>query len=82
MSEAEIMKRLTAIFRDIFHDGELVATRELTPNQVPQWTSLSHAHLMQEIEKQFVMKFTFRELRKIQNVSDLVEILLARKNPC
>lgn len=79
MSEAEILLKLTPLFQRVFEDPSLVVTSVLNPDQVPGWNSLSHAHMLAEVEKDFGIRFTFRELRSIQTTQDLITLLLSRR---
>jgi acyl carrier protein len=79
MTETEILQKLTPLFQRVFADSTLVVTSSLHPDQVPGWSSLSHAHMLAEVEKDFGIRFTFRELRSIQTTQDLLTFLLARR---
>jgi acyl carrier protein len=79
MSEAEILLKLTPLFQRVFEDPSLVVTSVLNADQVPGWNSLSHAHMLAEVEKDFGIRFTFRELRSIQTTQDLITLLLSRR---
>lgn len=73
MTQQEIYPRLTKIMRDVLDDDNLVATPELTANDVEGWDSVSHITLVVAIEEAFGIKFKSAELEKIKNVGQLVE---------
>ncbi len=79
MSETEILLKLTPLFQRVFADSSLVVTNSLHPDQVPGWSSLSHAHMLAEVENVFGIRFTFREMRSIQTTQDLLTVLLSRQ---
>jgi acyl carrier protein len=47
----------------------------MTANDVDSWDSLSHMVLIVEIEKAFNIKFKLRELNKMKNVGDMIDLL-------
>jgi acyl carrier protein len=73
-----IVQKLTDIFRNIFNDGSLVITNELTANDVERWDSLSHMLMIAEVEAQFSVKFRLKELNKMRNVGDMIDIIMTK----
>jgi acyl carrier protein len=73
MQQEEIYSRLTEILRDVFDDDTLVATPELTANDVKEWDSVNHITLVVSIEQEFGIKFKTAELEKMKNVGQMVE---------
>ena len=73
MTQQEIYPRLTKIMRDVLDDDNLVATPELTANDVEGWDSVNHITLIVAIEEAFGIKFKSAELEKMKNVGQLVE---------
>ncbi len=78
MEKIEVLAKLTIIFSKIFNDETLVLSDEMTANDVAQWDSLSHMLLISEIENSFFIKFKLKELNKMRNVGDMVEIILSK----
>jgi acyl carrier protein len=73
MTQQDIYPRLTKIMRDVFDDDNLVATPELTANDVEGWDSVNHITLVVAVEEAFGIKFKSAELEKMKNVGQLVE---------
>jgi len=73
-----IYARLTGILRDVFDDDEIVATKDLTADQVAGWDSFAHLRLMFAVERTFGVKFAAAEISALQSVGDLAE-LIAKK---
>ena len=46
MTHAEVMERLTGIFRDVFDDDSIVITDQTTANDIEDWDSLEHINLI------------------------------------
>ncbi len=78
MEKAELINQLTEIFRNVFTDKTIVLRDDLTANDVDQWDSLTHMILITEIENKFSVKFKLKELNKMRNVGDMIEIILSK----
>jgi acyl carrier protein len=81
MERIEIVSKLTSVFRTIFNDNTLILSDELTANDVDNWDSLSHMILITEIEKAFSIKFKLKDLNKMRNVGDMIEIIMLKLQP-
>jgi len=75
MNKNEILEKLTPIFRKELEMNDLVLTDELSANDIDNWTSLTHMLIMTKIEETFNITFKLKELKKLQNVGDMVTIL-------
>ena len=75
MDQSSINEKLTKIFHEIFSNPSIVLSESLTANDVDNWDSLTHMILITEIETQFDIKFKLKELNKMKNVGDLIEII-------
>lgn len=75
MERIEIVERLTVIFRNVFTDNGLVITDEMTSNDVEKWDSLTHMLMISEVETAFGIKFKLKDLNKMKNVGNLIEII-------
>ena len=74
----QILNELTAIFRDVLANDALVATPELTAEDVEEWDSLSHIQLVVAIEKHWNIKFGSREIMRWQNVGEMADSIAAK----
>jgi acyl carrier protein len=72
---------LTRVFHDVFDDDSIVVSPELTADDVDEWDSLAHIRLVLAIERQFGMKFSAAEVRRLKNVGDLVSLIEAKSSP-
>ena len=75
MTEEEIYQKLTAIFRDVFDNDDLVARPDLTADEVPDWDSLSHVRLILTVVREFRTQFSAAEIAELKNVGDLAALL-------
>jgi len=78
MERTDVVDKLTIIFRKVFNDDSLLITKELTANDVDLWDSLSHMILITEIENTFSIKFRLKELNKMRNVGDMIDIIISK----
>ncbi len=78
MERATVIEQLTPVFRKIFNAPELVITDEMTANDVEGWDSLSHMLLIADVEAAFSIKFKLKELNKMRNVGDMIDVILTK----
>ena len=80
MNERQIYARLSDIFEQVFEEGRIRVTPELSAKDVDGWDSLTHIRLILTIEKAFEVKFSTSEIGKLQNVGDLVALIARTAN--
>jgi acyl carrier protein len=78
MDEPQIYARLTVIFHDVFDDDSIVVTPALTAKDMDGWDSLGHIRLMLTVEKAFRIRFSTKEIGKLEKVCDLVALIKTR----
>jgi acyl carrier protein len=78
MVRTELQEQLTVIFRRVFSDVSLEIRDGLTANDVGNWDSLSHMILIGEVEKSLGITFKLKELNKMKNVGDMMDIILTK----
>jgi acyl carrier protein len=75
MDNADIVARLTPIFRDVFNDNTLVVTEGLNAADVATWDSLSNINMIVAVEKAFGVKFSIKDVRNLKNVGELLGLI-------
>ena len=75
MTHEEILKKVTLIFRDVFDDETLVITDSTNSDDIEDWDSLEHISLIISMEKEFDMKFDIKEVNKLENVGQMVDMI-------
>lgn len=75
MEKNEITDKLTEIFRNIFEDDKIELNESLSAKDVDNWDSLTHMLLISEIESSFSIKFSLKDLNKLDNVGNLIELI-------
>jgi acyl carrier protein len=78
MEREKVVQKLTEIFRKVFSDDALVISNELTANDVERWDSLSHMLMIAEVETEFSVKFKLKELNKMRNAGDMIDLIIAK----
>ena len=68
-----VLEELTNIFRDVLEDDDIQIDNSTTSNDIDDWDSLNHIYLVVEIEKQFKIKFSSREILQWNNVGDMIK---------
>ncbi|MCR4746065.1 MAG: acyl carrier protein [Lachnospiraceae bacterium] len=75
MKREEIFEKITEIFREEFDDDSLVIVDETNAEDIEDWDSLAHVELVMEMEKTFDMKFNIKEVGKLANVGEMVDLI-------
>ena len=75
MSREEIFDRVQEIFRDVFDNEELVISDATNSDEIEDWDSLEHISLIVSMEKAFSMKFDIKEVNKLENVGEMIDLI-------
>ena len=75
MDKNEIFEAVQQIFRDNFDDEELVITRETCADDIEDSDSLEQINLLTAMEKKFGLKFNLSDVRNLENVGDLLDLI-------
>jgi acyl carrier protein len=75
MTSAEIYEKLTAIFRDVFDEDDLLLSPETTADDVDGWDSLTHIRLVLAVSKAFNVKFSASEIGNLKNVGEFAALI-------
>ena len=75
MSREEIFDQVQEIFRDVFDDEELTISDATNSDEIEDWDSLEHISLIVSMEKAFSMKFDIKEVNKLENVGEMIDLI-------
>ena len=64
------------IFRDNFDDDSIVLTDATYSADIEDWDSLEQINLLTAIERKYGLKFNLADVRGLQNVGDLLDLVL------
>lgn len=75
MNRNEIFEKLTAVFQDIFDDGDIIIEEKTTAADIEDWDSLSHIILLSAVEDEFSIKFDMKAVQGLKNVGEMVDLI-------
>lgn len=78
MERSTVIEKLNPVFRQVFNNPGIEVKDAMTASDVDGWDSLSHMLLITEVENAFSLKFKLRELNKMKNVGDMIDIILEK----
>lgn len=73
MEKNEILAKLQEIFCDVFDNEEIVVTVDTVAEDIDEWDSLGHVQLAKELEKEFNIKLTAKEIMSWDNVGEMID---------
>ena len=77
MTREEVFEEVRRIFRDNFDDEDLVVVDETNSGDIEDWDSIEHINLVIAMEKKFGLKFDIKEVGKLANVGEMVDLIVA-----
>jgi len=80
VTRAEIHETLTGVFRDVFDNPSLNISDTTTAKDIEEWDSIVHVTLIVAVEKKFGVSFTTRDVRRLENVGDFIQLISSRLN--
>lgn len=78
MERTELIEKLTGTFREILDNETIILKDGTTANDIAEWDSLNHIHLVVAIEKQFRIRFSSAEIQRWKNVGELIDSIQAK----
>jgi len=59
----------------VFQDDSIEMNNSTTADDIEGWDSLSHINLILAVEMEFGIEFTTAEVRKMENVGELLQFI-------
>ena len=75
MDKDTIIKELADLFREFFDDPDLEPDPESSPDTIEDWDSLAHISLIASIEKNFLVKFSMKQVSELKTFGKLASAL-------
>ncbi len=75
MNRAEMLEKITGIFREVFDDDSLVITEATHAADIEDWDSLAQITLVTAVEDMFGMQFLLEDVTTMQNVGEMMDII-------
>jgi len=79
MTREEVRIQLISIFQRVFEYPFLEIVDTTTAKDIDKWTSLNHMQLIVEIEKNFKLKFSLKEVMSFKKVGDIIDCIIEKK---
>ena len=78
MDRNDILKKVSAILRDIFDDESLEINENTAASDVEGWDSLNQINILLACEQEFGIKFVIEEVAGLSTVGDLVALIISK----
>lgn len=78
MNKHEILNELNKTFIDVLDNKEILISENTTSDDIDDWDSLNHIHLVVAIEKKFKISFSSSEITSWNNVGDMLVSILEK----
>ena len=75
MTREYVYEKMNEIFRNVFDDEDITLHDETNAEDIEDWDSLEHISLIISMEKEFDMKFDIKEVNKLENVGQMVDMI-------
>ncbi len=75
MQDTDIYNQLQKVFNDVFDEDSIVLKSTTSAEDIVGWDSFNHINLVLAIELAFEVKFSSKELERMQSVGDMVTLL-------
>jgi acyl carrier protein len=75
MTRAEILNKLTGVFRSVFDDDSIVLTDATTSDDIEEWDSLNQIRIILACESSFGVKLNARRINTLANVGEMLDYL-------
>lgn len=75
MERNEIIAQVNQILISVLNHENFEISETLSATDVDGWDSLSHMIIISEVEKQFSITFKLKELNKMKNMGDMLDLI-------
>jgi len=78
MDRKELLTKINEVFIDVLDDDQLQIAESTSAEDVDEWDSLNHIHLVVAIEKALKLRFTASEIQSWANVGEMMDNILKK----
>lgn len=72
------LEKLQKIFQRIFAFANGGLSHTTCPEDIPQWDSIGHMHMVSAVEKEFGIRFELNETMEMDDVGKILQILATK----
>jgi acyl carrier protein len=78
MERTEIAQKIKGILINVLKHENFEIKDELSATDVDGWDSLTHMLIITDIEELFGVKFKLKELNKLNNLGNLIDLVISK----
>lgn len=71
----DIWEEIQIIVKNVLNTQELQLTQEMSSENIPEWDSLNHVLIINEIEKKFQIKFSLDDMLSLNTLGELTDMV-------
>jgi acyl carrier protein len=76
----DVRPQILDIFKQVLKNEKLRLSDTLTHNDVDGWDSLAQVELISQIEQQFEIEFTLKDLPRLNSVGNIIQLVQEKTN--
>nr|MBP7472344.1 acyl carrier protein [Prevotella sp.] len=78
MKKDDVLNVLNDIFVTVLNKKELRLDYSMSTDDIDEWDSLTNMTIISEIEKHYSIHFKLRDIIKMRNVGDMVDVIIKK----
>ena len=78
MTKAQVLLKLNEVFRDVFDDESIELNEHSTVSDLEDWDSLEFVNVLVAVMQTFNIKFSIEELKDLENIGALADLIVRR----
>lgn len=78
MNTTDILTKLNGIAAQVLQQSDLKLTSDLHTMDIEGWDSLAHINVINQVEKEFEIKFKLSEFYKIDTIGSFCDIIMEK----
>jgi acyl carrier protein len=80
MDKIELREKIKGVLISVLQHDKFEMVNELSAKDVDGWDSLTHMIIITEIESLFGVRFKLKELNKLNNLGNLIDLVHGKLN--
>ena len=75
MNRSDVLDRIQNIFHTVLDNELIILSESTTTEDVEEWDSLTHVQIIVDVEKEFQIKFTSKEILEWNNIGEMMDCI-------